>query len=168
MLLTVLSIFDTKVSKRLLISLGSWARLKLQWHSNLSIQLKHNNLLSYSPQVLIKLLLAIRLFQKKIQTEGGGDFRQNEVSPLEIPQNCVIPIGIILFFWNSPLIMLCLRNFVPQDLYFIHFHSSCVKNPLSSKMHLWDTNFTVKVLFSRSNFTKFFVKCNILLPFLDN
>ena len=49
---------------------------------------------------------------------------------------------------------------------FIHFHSSCVENQ-SSKMYLWETNFTVKVLFSCSNFffvffvlTKVFVQCN--------
>ena len=49
---------------------------------------------------------------------------------------------------------------------FIHFHSSCVENQ-SSKMYLWETNFTVKVLFSCSNFffvffvlTKIFVQCN--------
>ena len=33
-LLTVLSIFDTKIHKNFLISLGSWAWLKLQWDSN--------------------------------------------------------------------------------------------------------------------------------------
>ena len=129
--------------------------------------LKHKNPLNYSPQVLIKLLPAIGLFQKK--SKQGANFRQNEASPLDIPQNCVTPIGIfkardqdlleishdffltipgnsfsffywplefshtffsitweipypqphcLIFSWNSSLLMLCLRNFVPQDFRF--------------------------------------------------
>ena len=92
MLLTVLSIFDTKVSKRLSISLGS----KPDWKPsgiltrNHSIQLKHKNPLSYSPQVLIKLSLAIRLFQKKSKQEGNS--RQNEASPWKFHKIVLYPL----------------------------------------------------------------------------
>ena len=91
MLLTVLSTFDTKVSKRLLISLVP----KRDWNSsgilarNPSIHLKHKHPLSYSPQVLIELLLAIRLFQKK--SKQGGNSRQNEASPWKFKGEGEIP-----------------------------------------------------------------------------
>ena len=91
MLLTVLSTFDTKVSKRLLISLVP----KRDWNPsgilarNTSIHLKHKHPLSYSPQVLIELLLAIRLFQKK--SKQGGNSRQNEASPWKFKGEGEIP-----------------------------------------------------------------------------
>ena len=108
MLLTVLSTFDTKVSKRLLISLVP----KRDWNPsgilarNPSIHLKHKHPLSYSPQVLIELLLAIRLFQKKSKQGGNSRWKGEIPTPEtkgEIPRSETKTFGNFTIFSCSPL-----------------------------------------------------------------
>ena len=66
--------------------------MKLQWDSSKKYfysSKAQTYPLSYSPQVLIELLLAIRLFQKK--SKQGGNSRQNEASPWKFKGEGEIP-----------------------------------------------------------------------------
>ena len=122
------------------------------WNPNEILTAQETNVKLLSSSVLIQFLTATGLFQKNCTTYfvNPCNFHILLFSiPLEIPCPSSTPLPCI-FSVIAHLFMLWSRKFV-LHINFIQFHSSYVKN-WSSKIYLWDTHFTIKVLFCCSNF----------------